>query len=220
MRWRPLVWRARIRYHGFIVVLPSEPQIIALHHKYAPSDAVFEIVYGHCQIVWAIAQQLLAAKPQALDLDLLEAGCLLHDIGAYRFYQADGTVDEAGYVGHGPMGSALLEREGVAAELCGIAARHTGVGVTKAEILKHRLPLPPADYLAGTIEERLVMYADKFHSKPGPADVPSRFNSFEAYSRHVSRFGPEKVAKFNAFRDEFGLPDLAVLSVKHHQPIV
>lgn len=51
---------------------------------------------------------------------------------------------------------------------------HTGVGLTKEDVLVQGLPLPPADYVAITPEERLVMYADKFHSKTTPPTFVSR----------------------------------------------
>lgn len=44
--------------------------------------------------------------------------------------------------------------------------------------MSQNLPVPPADYLAETAEERLVMYADKFHSK----SRPTRFLSPDAYA--------------------------------------
>jgi hypothetical protein len=54
------------------------------------------------------------------------------------------------------------------------------------------LPLPPADYLAVTEEEELVMYADKFHTK----SRPSAFLSPDEYAAHVRRFGADKVTAF------------------------
>ena len=88
--------------------------------------------------------------------------------------------------------------------MCRFCSHHTGVGVTKDDVLRQGLPIPPADYLAVTREERLVMYADKFHSK----SRPSAFLSPDAYAAHVRRFGEEKVTAFAALRAEFGDPDL------------
>jgi hypothetical protein len=48
--------------------------------------------------------------------------------------------------------------------------------------------LPEQDFTAESLEERLVMYADKFHSKP------PRFNSFAQYVAHAAKFGQEKFA--------------------------
>lgn len=65
--------------------------------------------------------------------------------------------------------------------------------------------MPPADYLAVTEEERLVMYADKFHTK----SRPSAFLTADEYATHVRRFGEAKVTAFQALRAEFGEPDLS-----------
>ncbi len=43
--------------------------------------------------------------------------------------------------------------------------------------MRQNLPVPPADYLAETPEERLVMYADKFHSKSHPGRFLSPANT-------------------------------------------
>jgi uncharacterized protein len=79
------------------------------------------------------------------------------------------------------------------------------VGLTRHDIVSQALPLPPADYLAVTEEERLVMYADKFHTK----SRPSAFLSPGEYAAHIRRFGEDKVTAFEALRGEFGEPDLS-----------
>ena len=55
-----------------------------------------------------------------------------------------------------------------------------------------------------TGEERLVMYADKFHSK----STPPKFLSADTYTAYVQRFGPDKVDSFNMLRKAFGDPDI------------
>jgi uncharacterized protein len=55
-----------------------------------------------------------------------------------------------------------------------------------------------------TEEERLVMYADKFHTKSRPL----AFLSPDEYAAHVGRFGADKVTAFQALRTEFGDPVL------------
>jgi uncharacterized protein len=58
--------------------------------------------------------------------------------------------------------------------------------------------------VAVTEEERLVMYADKFHTK----SRPSAYLSPDEYAAHIHRFGADKVTAFEALRGEFGVPDL------------
>lgn len=192
--------------------IPSLARIRALHEKYAPSAEAFDLVFTHCEIVWGIAEQLLPASGgDAVDAELVRAGCLLHDIGVYRLFDDDGRLDHGGYVRHGLLGHDLLAAEGIPEALCRFCSCHTGVGITAADVLAQGLPLPPADYVPVTREERLVMYADKFHTKASPP----RFLSFPVYAEQARRFGEDKAAAFHALRDEFGEPDLVPLVVAH-----
>jgi uncharacterized protein len=196
-------------------MFPTNEDILKLHKKYAPTEEALQSVYTHCQIIAEIAADLLQKKPQSVDLKLVEAGCLLHDIGVYKLYRPDGVKDRSAYISHGIIGDDILKNEGIDERICKIASHHTGVGLTKEDIIKSGLDIPHQDYVAETIEEELVMYADKFHSK---ADSP-RFNSFESYKETVKEFGEDKVEKFVAMSEKFDLPDLEALSQKWHQPI-
>lgn len=190
----------------------SPEQIKALHQKYAPSDAVFELVYTHCQIVLDIAEQLMAAKDCRVDADVVRAGCMLHDIGVYPLFNADGTLkDGVHYITHGIEGEKILKAENMPESLWRIASHHTGVGLSKQDIEESKLPLPPADYFADTNEEALVMYADKFHSKT----TPPYFNSFETYKEMVGKFGAQKAVLFEELAGRFGIPDLRPLQQKY-----
>jgi uncharacterized protein len=201
--------------------VPTDQEILALHEKHAPTAAALELVYTHCVIVCAIAEQLwsrpgLVDLDLDLDLDLVRAGSLLHDIGVYRLYDGAGRLGGANYVRHGVLGHELLADEGFPAAVCRFASHHTGVGLTRADVLAQRLPIPPADYLAETGEERLVMYADKFHSKT----TPPVFLTASACAARLLRFGQEKVEAFEALRDTFGQPDLARLSEIYGHAVV
>lgn len=177
---------------------PNLDQIKAIHQKHAPSSKVFDLVFTHCQIVLEIAEQLLTSKPQKLDIELVKAGALLNDIGAYKFIDKEGNFDEENYVEHGIIGYEILKSQGFPESLCRIAQLHIGLGITKEDIIKFHLNLPLKDYLAETLEEKLIMYADKFHSKT------PQFNSFDSYCVYVKRFGGDKVKKFQELRDLFG----------------
>ena len=184
--------------------IPGPEEIRALHRKHAPTAEAFELVHTHCEIVWSVAERLISASRLDVDAELVRAGCLLHDIGVYRLYGDGGRLDHENYVRHGLLGHELLAREGFPEPLCRFCSHHTGVGLTRHDIETRRLPLPPDDYLAVTAEERLVMYADKFHTK----SRPSVFLTPDEYAAHVRRFGGEKVTAFETLRTEFGDPDL------------
>jgi uncharacterized protein len=90
------------------------------------------------------------------------------------------------------------------------------VGISSADVLRQRLPLPAADYLAETDEEELVMYADKFHSKT----TPPVFVTAATYAAGVRRFGEDKPARFAALVERFGEPDLPALARRYRHPLV
>ncbi|BCY10259.1 HD domain-containing protein [Actinoplanes sp. L3-i22] len=191
--------------------IPSDPEIRRLHERVAPTPEAFDLVWTHCEIVCRIAEQLLDRLDLGVNADLVRAGCLLHDIGVYRLYGRDGTPDFTGYIRHGLLGHELLRDEGYPDYLCRFCSCHTGVGVTRADILDQGLPLPPGDYVAETGEEELVMYADKFHSKK----TPPVFVSVPAYTLSVARFGPDKAERFTRMVDTYGAPDLSALSTEY-----
>lgn len=183
-----------------------------LHRQHAPSDKVYRLVFEHCQIVWQIAEQLIEAHSLQVDQQLVRVGCLLHDIGVYPLLDIDANVrSDTAYITHGTAGEAILREAGFPNIICRFASHHTGVGLSKEDIIKQQLSLPAADYLAETDEELLIMYADKFHSKTNPP----YFNSFEWYKNEVARFGSDKVARFEQMAQQFGLPDLEPLASKY-----
>jgi uncharacterized protein len=198
--------------------IPTDDEVLSLHKKHAPSQDALDLVYTHCQIICGIARQLHSrpgADP-AIDMDLVQAGSLLHDIGVYRLYDEDGKLDRADYIRHGILGYELLQEEGFPDTICRFASHHTGVGLTRNDVIAEGLPLPPVDYLAETGEERLVMYADKFHSKK----TPPVFFTAPAYAARIGRFGPGKIAAFEAMRTSFGDPDLAPFAQMYGYRIV
>jgi uncharacterized protein len=188
--------------------VPTDEEIRELHERHAPDRAAFELVFTHCRIVCLIAEQLAAGLAAPVDLALVQAGCLLHDIGVYR------VEDRAEYIRHGVLGRDLLRAAGLPEVVCRFCSCHTGVGITRDDVIRQRLPIPLDDYVAGTEEELLVMYADKFHSK----STPPRFVTAASYQRDVRRFGEDKAERFAALVRRFGEPELAPLAERfgHH----
>ncbi|SCL33238.1 uncharacterized protein GA0074692_3527 [Micromonospora pallida] len=195
--------------------IPTDEQIRALHERYAPTEEAFDLVYTHCQIVCAVAEQLLDRCHPVVDVALVRAGSLLHDIGVYHLYDEAGRLDHENYVCHGMLGHELLRDLGYPEAISRFCSHHTGVGLTRADVQRQGLPLPPGDYTADTLEEELVMYADKFHSKT----TPPTFLTPASYAASVRRFGVDKVARFAALVEKFGEPDLPALSRHYQQPL-
>jgi uncharacterized protein len=186
--------------------IPTDREIRALHERFAPSPATFELVWTHCRIVCELAEELFVEG----DLALVRAGCLLHDIGVYRLQVTDH------YVKHGVLGHDLLRDLGLPEALCRFCSHHTGVGISRADVLDQGLPLPAADFLAETAEEELVMYADKFHSKTSPP----RFLTAGSYAAKVAIFGAGKAERFTELRKQYGEPDLPAAAARHGHTLV
>ncbi|WP_416901015.1 HD domain-containing protein [Micromonospora echinospora] len=201
---------------GSGVRIPTDRQIRALHERFAPTLDAFEIVYTHCRIVCELAEQLLADREHDLDVELVRAGCLLHDIGVYRLYDSSGGLEQGNYVRHGLLGHELLRDLGFPEIVCRFCSCHTGMGLSRDDVVRQRLPLPVDDYLAESDEERLVMYADKFHSKR----TPPVFVSAATYVSGVRQFGRDKVDRFAEMVEQFGEPDLAPLANDYGHVIV
>ncbi|TDD30817.1 HDIG domain-containing protein [Kribbella turkmenica] len=188
--------------------LPTDREIRALHRDHAPTRAAFESVYVHCELVSRIAEQFLSGLD--VDGDLVRAGCLLHDLGVYRLYGPSGELDTAGYIRHGVLGHELLHDLGFPEELARFCSRHTGVGLARDDVRRQALPIPVDDYVPGTPEEELVLYADKFHSKR----TPPVFVSGDSYAAQVARWGADKATAFGRLRERYGEPDLESLSAR------
>ena len=184
--------------------LPTDREIETLHRDHAPTRDAFESVYEHCRIVCQVAEQYLPSLE--VDADLVRAGALLHDVGVYRLYTA-GVLDTVGYVRHGVLGHELLAGLGFSETISRFCSCHSGVGITRDDVLRQGLPIPAADYVPETREEELVMYADKFHSKR----TPPVFVSGASYEIAVRRWGEDKAVAFADLRHRYGDPDLAGL---------
>lgn len=192
--------------------LPTYDQVEQLHRKYAPTQAAYDLVFTHCAIVRDVALQRAEAAGLTIDKELVTIGCLLHDIGVYCLMDTEGNMPlSSAYIRHGIEGESLLKEEGYPEYLYRFASHHTGAGLTKQQIIDENLPLPHHDYIADTIEEKLVMYADKFHSK----SLPPRFNTHEYYANFIKQFGDDASVRFAEFTDLFGTPDLTLLIEKY-----
>ncbi|MFF5077992.1 HD domain-containing protein [Actinoplanes sp. NPDC000266] len=185
--------------------IPTDERIRVLHERCAPSREAFELVYTHCLIVCAVAERLLRGREGEFDVALVRAGALLHDIGVYRLGPGES------YLRHGLLGHELLAEAGLPEPFRRFCSCHTGVGITREDIERQGLPLPPGDYVPSSGEEALVMYADKFHSKT----APPVFVSAATYRAGVGRFGAGKAERFDELVREFGVPELGDLAALH-----
>lgn len=160
---------------------------------------------------------------------LVEQAALLHDIGVCRVdAPAIYCFGQEPYIRHGVEGAALLralspsmpegdkhrclaphayasyaesvdlspEKLEACARVC---ERHTGTGLTQADIERQALPLPLQDYSPISLEEELICFADKFFSKTHL----DRERSFEQARAKLEKFGEESLARFDKWGERF-----------------
>lgn len=128
--------------------LPSREQALSLlKEKGCPPKVI-----AHCKAVARLAVET-AKKCQKsgveVDLELVEIGALLHDIGRSKTHS----------VNHVVAGVEVSKESGLPESVIRIIKRHIGGGITEAEAEK--LGWPKDNYMPTSIEEKIVSYADK-----------------------------------------------------------
>lgn len=187
---------------------------------YPGAGKLRDILIIHSRGVADLALRIFDAHPELFpDADrverrqFVEAAAMLHDIGIINCnahgIECYGTEY---YICHGTIGARMLRSLASEAEALGIDAetlerlarvceRHTGTGLTRQQIEKLALPLPPRDLVPETIEEQLVCYADKFFSKTRP----DAMKTYEHAERSLMKFGEEGIEKFRKWHEMFKL---------------
>ena len=170
--------------------------------KYYPAGSTLRDIYmSHCRSVARLAIDINRRMGTPLDPAVVEAAAMLHDIGICLCSAPSIECrGELPYIAHGTAGAELLRREGAGEDMARVAERHTGAGLTAAEITAQRLPIPPRDMLPETQLERLVCYADKFYSKSGDM----RRKTFDKVRESMARHGEESLRRFDSLAAEFG----------------
>ncbi len=128
--------------------LPSREDAI----QYLRKSGCSRNVINHCKSVAELAVEIAeACKKKGLDVDLqlVEIGGLLHDIGRAETHS----------VHHAVVGAEIAKSLGLPESITSIIKRHVGGGIT-AELAK-RLGWPKDVYVPQTLEEKIVSYADK-----------------------------------------------------------
>jgi uncharacterized protein len=195
-------------------MIPSAAQIEEVHRRYAQNEYVFELVYTHCKIVTEIALWCANNSKLRIDLELLEAASMLHDIGTYALLDKKGRDDNRhNYKQHAIFGAALADEEGFDPRISEIIKTHLLLGLSRQEIIDAKEGMPQNDYLPMSIEAEILCYADRFHSKR-PC-----FNDYASFLKGLSQDLPIQAQKFKDAAKKFGLPDIEALSKKYSHPI-
>ena len=183
----------------FVYLCHMKPE--ELIHRYCKDNPALEkVLLKHSSDVASRALKIADKHPEfEIDKDFLYEAAMLHDIGIVRVdAPAIYCYGKEPYLKHGLLGAELLREEGLPAH-ARVAERHTGTGLTRDEIIKQGLPLPPADYRPETLEEQIICYADKFYSKTRLMEE----KTYEAALAGLRRFGEAGLKVFAEWKLRF-----------------
>jgi uncharacterized protein len=149
--------------------LPSRQQAIRFLNRSGCSRNVIK----HCKTVAKLAVEIantFRGKGLEANLQLVEIGALLHDIGRSKTHS----------VHHAVVGAEIARSLGLPEAVVSIIKRHVGGGITAQEA--KRLGWPKDIYIPQTLEEKIVSYADKLIE--GSRRVPIE-RTIEKFSRQI-----------------------------------
>jgi uncharacterized protein len=128
--------------------LPSREQTL----QFLRESGCRQNVIRHVEAVSNLACEIAQAcreKGYHVDLNLVEIGALLHDIGRSKTHS----------VHHAIAGAEIARTRGLPKPVISIIEKHVGGGITTREAKK--LGWPRGVYTPQTLEEKIVSYADK-----------------------------------------------------------
>ncbi len=163
--------------------------------KYYPEENELKrILLIHSRSVAGKALSIARKHPELeLDTEFIEEASMLHDIGIF-LTDADGIhcFGKHPYICHGYLGSELLKNEGFPRHAL-VCERHTGAGISLAQIESMQLPIPHREMIPVSLEEQVVCFADKFFSKTRLTTE----KSVEKAIKSIARYGNEGLERFN-----------------------
>jgi uncharacterized protein len=161
--------------------LPSREQALKLLHESKCSVKVIK----HCRAVTKLALEIAEAcreKGLNIDLELVEIGALLHDVGRSKTHT----------VNHAVVGVEIAKSAGLPEPVISIIKTHVGGGITVSDAEK--LGWPKDVYVPITLEEKIVSYADKLieGSKRVPIEI-----TIKKLSKELKGDAAERVRKLH-----------------------
>jgi uncharacterized protein len=104
---------------------------------------------AHCRKVAHKAVEIARRTCQPLNMDLIVRGALFHDLGKAKTHGIE----------HGKIGAELGRSLGLPEAVTDIMEKHIRGGLTEEEATE--LGLPKKDYRLKSLEERIIIYADR-----------------------------------------------------------
>ncbi|MCD6414973.1 MAG: HDIG domain-containing protein [Candidatus Diapherotrites archaeon] len=123
-------------------MITREQALKLLEEVGTPPDVV-----EHSKFVAKKSVELAKKLSVPVDIQLVEIGALLHDIGRSQTHGID----------HGIKGGIILKEYGLP-KIAEFAETHIGVGISKEDAAK--LGLPKKNYIPKTLEQKIVCFVD------------------------------------------------------------
>jgi len=133
-------------------------------------------VIAHSKKVSRIAVKIadeLVRNGFSVDLEAVERGALLHDIGRSVTHGLE----------HGYFAGKILRKEGESEEVARIAERHVLGGISQDEA--ERMGLPAKDFIPETLEEKIVCCADKLSDRNKIGRIEKQLGRNAAFGRMI-----------------------------------
>ncbi|MDD1768185.1 MAG: HDIG domain-containing protein [Methanomassiliicoccales archaeon] len=157
--------------------IPSEEECIQI----LKDEGCNRSIIKHCCMVLLISVKI--AERCKVDMNLVKAGALLHDVGRSR---TQGIL-------HSVAGADIAKSRGLPEELVRIIRRHLGAGLTWDEA--KALGLPRATYMPETLEEKIVTHADNL---VGDTNVRTLEESARDFEDHGLAIAAERMRVMHA----------------------
>ncbi|MGB5983724.1 MAG: HDIG domain-containing metalloprotein [Desulfobacterales bacterium] len=128
------------------------------------------------------ALEISGRTNQPLDFELVGRGALFHDLGKAKTHEIE----------HGKMGADMGAALDLPPAVTAVMEKHIRGGLSEAEAVE--LGLPVKDYTLGTLEERIIIYADRLVDiiTDGIVTIHSELEAeerFEEILRTIPKYG-------------------------------
>jgi len=140
----------------------------------------------HCVKVAEKALEIARRTGANIDMELVGKGALFHDLGKAKTHEIE----------HGKIGAEMGKQLGLSKAITDIMEKHIRGGLTEKEAQELRLPLK--DYTLRTLEEKIVIYADRLVDiiTDGIVTISSETEAetrFEEILRDVPKYGKNEI---------------------------
>ena len=159
----------------------QETDVDLLRNAGVPEDDI-----SHSIKVAEKALEIAYRTNKDLDFELVGRGALFHDLGKAKTHEIE----------HGKIGAEMGEAMGLPEGIIAIMEKHIRGGLTDEEALELNLPIK--DYTLHTLEERIIIYADRLVDiiSEGIVSIDEEIEAeerFEEILRTIPKYGKNDI---------------------------